>query len=105
MSALFWQSMTGNDGQVTVPSVGAVIGTISQWSLRRSEESSPGNPGLLTLRASFSYVNPVLMNEPDLTKHVLITVRRDKHYRVCGGRMAFDGATLVIEGASLCPPE
>jgi hypothetical protein len=97
--------MTGTDGKVVVPSVGAVIGTINQWSLRRSEESSPGNPGLLTLRASFSYVNPALMNEPDITKHVLITVRRDKHYRVCGDRMAFDGTSLVMEDCKLCPPE
>lgn len=105
MSALFWRTMTGTEGKVTIPSVGAVIGTISKWSLVRPEESSPENPGKLTLRASFSYVNPTLMNEEALTKHVVITIRRDKHYRVCGDRMAFDGAALVMEGCELCPPE
>jgi hypothetical protein len=101
----FWVSMKGDAGEVVVPSIGAVVGTINQWSLRRSEESIPGTPGMLTLQASFSYVNSALMNESDLTKHVLVTIRRGKHYRVCGDRMAFDGTTLVMEGASLCPPE
>jgi len=100
-----WKTMSGVSGQVTVPSVGAVIGTMVRWSLTRSEESSPERPGLLTLRASFSYVNQALMNEPGLTKHVLVQIRRDKHYRVCGERMAFDGTTLVMEDCSLCPPE
>lgn len=105
MSALFWKNMSGTEGRVEVPAVGAVIGTMSRWSLTRPEESDPGNPGLLTLRAYFSYVNPALLNEPDLTKHVLITVRRGKHYRVCGERMAFDGTALVMEDCRLCPPE
>lgn len=103
MSAIFWQSMSGTDGKLIVPSVGAVIGTITKWSLRRSEESTPENPGLLTLRASFSYLNEALAKEQGLTKHVVIQLRRDKHYRVCGDRMAFDGMSLVMEGASLCP--
>lgn len=104
MSALFWQSMTGSDGSVTVPSVGAVVGTISRWSLKRPEESSPGEPGLLTLRAEFSYVNRQLMGEDSIKKAVEITIRRGKNYRVCGERMAFDGATLVMEGCRLVEP-
>jgi len=105
MSALFWQSMTGIDGQVVVPAVGVVVGTINRWSLTRSEESTPGNPGVLTLRAFFSYVQPSLMEDDEITKHVIITIRKDKHFRVCGERMAFDGATLVMENCRLCPPE
>jgi len=105
MSALFWQSMSGTEGRIIVPSIGAVVGTMSKWSLKRREESSPGDPGLLTLRANFSFLNEFLANEEALTKHVLITIRRDKHFRVCGERMAFDGATLVMEDCYLCPPE
>lgn len=105
MSALFWQSMSGVEGKVVVPAVGAVVGTINRWTLSRPEESSPGNPGLLTLKAFFSYVNPLLMNDDGITKDVLINIRKDKRYRVCGGRTAFDGTVLTIEGASLCQPE
>lgn len=105
MPGLFWQSMTGIEGKVTVPSVGAVIGTIKNWSLKRPEESSPANPGLLTLRAYFSYVNEGLMNDPDITKSIDITIRKEKHYRICFERMAFDGTVLVAEGCSLCRPE
>lgn len=103
MSGIFWQELNGSNGQLTVPSVGAVIGTISKWSLRRSEESSPGNPGLLTLRASFSYLNEALSKETSLNKQVVLHWRGDKHFRVCGGRMAFDGMSLVMEGTQLCP--
>jgi len=100
-----WGRMSGQTGKVEVPSVGAVIGIMRQWSISRSEESDQGNPGRLTLRASFSYVNESLMNEDAVKKVVTIDVRRDKHYRVVGERMAFDGTTLVIEGAELCRPE
>lgn len=104
MTAIFWQNMSGNEGQVVVPSVGAVVGTINRWTLSRPEESSPGNPGLLTLRAYFSYSNPALLNEPDLEKHVEVTIRRGVRYRVCYERMAFDGTVLIAEGAKLCQP-
>jgi hypothetical protein len=105
MSALFWQSMNGVDGKVYVPSIGAVVGTINRWHLKRPEESSPGNPGLLTLQAFFSYVNAALMNDEDIPKAVEIVLTKTKHYKVTYERMAFDGSALVLEGAKLCPPD
>lgn len=100
--SFFWRELSGSEGRVTIPSLGAVIGIIDSWKLTRREESSPGNPGLLTLRASLSYVNPLLFEQP-LEKHVIIQITKEKHYRVRGERMALDKQTLVMQEAELCP--
>lgn len=105
MTALFWQTMSGNDGRVFVKSIGAVVGTMSRWNLKRPEESSPVDPGLLTLRASFSYVNQTLMNEEAVNKTVEITIRKGTVYRVSYERMAFDGATLELQNCRLVSPD
>lgn len=92
--------MTGTEGKLEVPSIGAVIGTMNKWSLRR-EESSSGNPGLLTLRANFSYLNESLAHEEVLSKQVTITVRRGTHFRVLSQRTAFEDGVLVMEDCKL----
>lgn len=96
----FWGNMVGIDGQVIVPSIGAVVGTISRWTLRR-EESGSGPLRPMTLRASFSYVNEYLLMEEALTKEIYITIRKDKHYRVTGDRMAFVDQVLIMEDCKL----
>ena len=96
----FWRELSGREGQITIPSLGAVIGIMGDWKLARREESTPGNPGVLTLHAFLSYVNPILINQP-LEKHVIITITKDKKYRVVYERMALDGQNLLLEGASL----
>lgn len=100
--SFFWRELTGKEGRVTIPSLGAVIGIMDHWKLTRREESSPGNPGLLTLRASLSYANKLLFEQP-LEKHVIVQITKDKHYRVKSERLALDGQTLVLEEAELCP--
>jgi len=100
----FWGNMTGNDGTITVPSIGAVVGTIIRWTLRR-EESGSGPLRPMTLRASFSYVNEFLLMEPSLEKEILLTIRKDKHYRIIGDRMAFVDQVLTMEDCKLWQPE
>jgi len=102
--SFFWRELTGKEGQVTIPSLGAVIGIMDSWKLSRREESSPGNPGLLTLRASLSYANALLFEQP-LEKFVIIQITKDKRYRVRGERMALNGQTLTLEEAELCHAE
>lgn len=96
----FWGNMVGTDGKVVVPSIGAVVGTISRWTLRR-EESGSGPLRPMTLRASFSYVNEALLMEEALTKEILVTIRKDKHYRIIGDRMAFVDQVLIMEDCKL----
>jgi len=97
-----WGNMVGNDGTVTVPSIGAVVGTISRWTLRR-EESGSGPLRPMTLRASFSYVNEFLLTEEALSKEILITIRKGKRFRVTGDRMAFVDQVLIMEDCKIWP--
>jgi hypothetical protein len=99
--SFFWRELSGREGRVTIPSLGAVIGIMSDWKLTRREESSPGNPGLLTLRAYLSYVNPLLFEQP-VEKYVIVQITKDTYYRVKSERLALHGQTLVLEEAELC---
>jgi hypothetical protein len=92
--------MSGTEGKVVVPSIGAVVGTISRWTLRR-EESGSGPLRPMTLRASFSYVNEQLLMEDALTKDIIVKLRKDTHYRITGERMAFVDQVLVMEDCKL----
>ena len=100
----FWGNMVGNDGEIRIPSIGAVVGKISRWTLRR-EESGSGPLRPMTLRASFSYVNEFLLMEDAVEKEILVTIRKDKHYRVIGKRMAFVDQVLILEDCELWQPE
>lgn len=101
----FWGSMEGSDGQVVVPSIGAVVGKIVRWTLRREESGAADGLRPLTLRASFSFVNEFLINEPDVKKQIIITIRKGKHYVVTGERMVFDGTVLKMEDCKLERPD
>ena len=96
----FWGSMSGTEGEVVVPSIGAVVGTIARWTLRR-EESGSGLLRPMTLRASFSYVNELLLMEDALTKDVIVKLKKDMHYRITGERMAFVDQVHVMEDCSI----
>jgi hypothetical protein len=100
----FWGNMSGTNGEVTIPSIGAVVGTIIHWTLRREESGSAGQRPM-TLRASFSYVNELLLMEDSVEKEILLTIRKDKHYRVIGKRMAFVDQVLTLEDCTLWQPE
>jgi hypothetical protein len=89
---------------VTIPSIGAVVGKISRWTLRR-EESGSGPLRPMTLRASFSYVNEFLLMEDAVEKEIMLTIRKDKHYRIIGKRMAFVDQVLILEDCELWQPE
>jgi hypothetical protein len=102
--SFFWRELSGREGKITIPSLGAVIGIMSSWKLTRREESTPGDPGVLTLRASLSYVNPVLVEQP-LEKSVIVKITKDKEYRVAYERLALNGQDLLLEGATLCRVE
>lgn len=111
MSGYTLKSMRGIEGEVTLPALGAVIGTMQKWSLTRREDGSR-NSGY-RLHAVFSYLNPLLFNESSLTKQITVAIRdRDrsvnKQYRlepVPGQRMVLEGMSLLIEGVSIWPVE
>lgn len=102
--------MEGFSGEITVPSIGLVIGTITSWKLMRREESAPGQTGEWTLHAVFSYINAFAFNEPSLEKRMILTVGQRKgssrSYRLTwdmATKVTLNGRGLMIEGARVEP--
>jgi|WetSurMetagenome_2_1015567.scaffolds.fasta_scaffold30470_3 hypothetical protein len=101
MPPLF-QSIRGKVGEVTIPALGAHIGTIVDWSLMRREPSASPVGGPWVFRAAFSYLNPHLFNDEDLPKQILVRVGPNQ-YRLKGpfGRTDLGELSLLIEGVDL----
>jgi hypothetical protein len=111
MAGYTLKSMKGVEGEITVPSLGMVIGTMMKWSLTRREDGSRSSG--YRLHAVFSYLNPMFFNEESLTKQITIALRdRDrkvnKEFRlepIPGQKMALEGMSLLIEGVTIWPLE
>jgi len=103
--------MRGVDGEITVPSLGMVIGTMQKWSLTRREDGSRSSG--YRLHAVFSYLNPMFFNAESLTKQITISIRDrdrkvDKQYRleaIPGQKTVLEGMSLLIEGVEIWPLE
>ena len=107
---LFLTQLSGTQGQITIPALGAVIAYIEEptgrWTLRRREDAPPES-GVFRLHVVFSHINPHLWDSP-YQKEFRITLNRGKQYRlesVAGERTVLDGRSLLMEGVTLCPVE
>jgi hypothetical protein len=100
-----FQKINGVKGEVRIASLGALIGTMSQWSLvrRGGEDGAEGGDGLYDLRAVFSYLNPHLWADEDYDKEIVVTLGRSKQFRIQGhdGETVLVGRTLLMKGVSL----
>lgn len=97
-----FQTISGVKGEVTIPQLGAVIGTIIQWRLtRRGDDDSP-ELGLYDLRAVFSYLNVYLWADDDYPKEVVVILGRTKQLRVVASEeTVLAGKTLLMKGVTL----
>lgn len=110
MSGYILKSLRGVEGQITIPTIGAIIGTFQKWTLQRREDG-PSRLSGYRLTAFLSYVNPMLVNEPSLTKQITIAIRdRErtvyKQYRlevVSDAGMVLDGMSLTVEEVTIWP--
>lgn len=106
------KSISGLEGEITIPSYGAQVGTFSKWTLTRHEDES-GKARVFRLHAALSYLNEWLWNEEALEKQITVTLRKngvvDSQFRlepVPDTRMVLDGTSqLIIEGVHLWPVE
>ena len=99
-----FQKFSGVKGRLTIPALGALIGTTSQWELRRRGGDDDPLAGTYDLRAVFSYLNEHLYNDEDYTKEFIITLGRTKQLRVTqtdGQRTVLRGMTLLMEGVKI----
>lgn len=113
MSGYVLKSLRGIEGQITVPSIGAHLGTFQKWTLQRREDG-PSRQSGYRLTAFLSYVNPMLFNgilegKIPLTMQITIAIRDrertvNKQYRLDvmpGERMVLDGMSLLCEGVEI----
>jgi hypothetical protein len=110
-SGIYLTSLRGDRGQVTIPSLGAVIGIIEppkgSWSLRREEESRPGLGDVFLLRVVFSYLNRPMWDSP-FEKVFTVRLGKHKQFRLTqieGERTVLEGLSLLREGVQLWPLE
>ena len=73
-----FQRFTGPKGRVTIPALGAHIGTMNQWDLRRRGGDDDPKSGTYDLRAVFSYINPHLFHDEDYEKDVIVEMGRGR---------------------------
>jgi hypothetical protein len=100
----------GKQGQVTIPSLGAVPGIMSSWHLKRRETPVQGI-GPWDFHAVLSYVNQAYFDDADLAATMVFTVnignRTDGSPNVHQlegpfERTVLNGLSLEILGANLC---
>lgn len=108
MSGFTLKAVRGIDGEVSIPALGATIGTFAKWTLTRSEDGH-SNESEFVLRGAFSYLNPVLWEDETLTKRMTIRLGRDGHQYLLvqkpDRRTVLEGASIIMEGITLCPVE
>ena len=79
---MYLKAINGVEGNITIPSIGADIGTTAKWSLSRRDDRH-GQPGVYVFQAAFSYLNMPLFREESLKKEIRVRVQKDsKWYRV-----------------------
>ena len=106
MPYCLFRRISGVKGDVRIPALGALIGTMSQWSLTRrgGEDGASNGDGLYDLRVVFSYLNPHLWEDEDYTKQIVVTLGRTKQFRVQKANdevTVLTGRTLLMKGVSL----
>lgn len=95
-----FQRFSGVKGRVTIPALGAHIGTMAQWDLRRRGGDDDPKSGTYDLRAVFQYINPHLWNDPDYEKYVVVEMGRGVQ-RIQLRVNAADAEETVLRGQTL----
>lgn len=97
-----FKRFSGKRGQVTIPDLAAVIGVMDQWevTLRRGGETGTNR---YDLRAVFSYVNPLLMNDPDYAREIKLDMGKIKFRAQMADceETVLTGRALLVKGIQL----
>lgn len=103
--------MNGDEGQVELTGLKAVVGVLYKWSLERREGNGSDTPSW-TLRASLSYQKESILPNPKYDKSILLKVpsfsEPNKWYLAKPEPdvpMRVEDGRLTIEGVSLCRVE
>ena len=101
--SLVIRSATGDEGQIELVGVRAVVGVFLRWNLERRGEDRSGNPSW-TLRAVLSYQKDSILRNDSMSKKVKIHFPRGSWYEVLpeeGVAPVIEQERYVIDGATL----
>jgi len=108
MAGFTLKVVRGIEGEVTIPALGATIGTFAKWTLARSEDGH-STESEFVLRGAFSYLNPILWADESLSKRITIRLGKDgRQYLLVqkpDRRTVLEGASIIMEGVTLWPVE
>jgi hypothetical protein len=102
-----FKQIQGRDGKVTIPGLGALVGTFTNWNLTRKGEDG-GNAELYDLHGVLSFVNQALFEDPTYVKSVEVTLSKSLNIRLQtdeNTKTVLNGRALVMEGVRLWPEE
>lgn len=107
MGAVTVTGISGKEGFIRIPALGALIGRTASWSVQRRGEDDGPKEGSYVLRASLSYVNRTLFTHPEYSgkREIQLRLNRSLTYQVQelpDTRVALEGNTLTMEGVDLC---
>jgi hypothetical protein len=95
---VFANSITGVEGQVTVPAAGALIGYFANWTLRSENGES------YLFKGNLSYINEAAWNAEEMVKQVSVDIGKGKTYILDGAaETTLNGRLLTMKGVTLCP--
>lgn len=102
-----FKTLRGNEGKVTVPHLGALVGTFTSWNLeRRGDEGEEAE--LYNLAGVLSFVNKALFEDDSFEKSVEVRLSKSLSIRLKTEertKTALNGRALVMEGVRLWPEE
>jgi hypothetical protein len=100
-----FKTLRGTEGKVTVPHLGALVGTFTSWNLeRRGDEGEDAE--LYNLHGVLSFVNKALFEDDSYEKSVEVRLSKNLSIRLRsaeGTKTALNGRALVMEGVHLWP--
>lgn len=97
------RSFTGKEGTISIPGLGAVVGTFHRWTLSRPADDAPGTP-VWTLQAVLAYSNPSLMKNKALDKRIVLNLNTGTKIELCDFEEMIleDEINLILKGVIQC---
>lgn len=99
-----FKSIKGQVGEITIPSIGAVVARCEPdgwWELRRVDPQPQDAPvPEWNLRALFSYLNPIFFGDSRYPLEFKVQIGPGKLFRIAmpADRMAVNGQVLQVDG-------
>ena len=102
--SLVLRNITGDEGQIELVGVRAVVGVFLRWNLERHGEEGPDSQPSWTLRGVLSYQKDSILRNDSMTKKVKIHMPRGSWYELVTyptTRVSLEQERYVMDGVTL----